>query len=270
LYLLNVYQSRPDEFEIDPSSIFQVFSLTWNITSWQREKAGNSFASSPPFEYREEKFFSARLETTKRRGLRISLFVYQHGKIDCQVREVACSFVKGDISTGLGRMSEKIPGDEKRSQKFSRSIGIISTEPALPFTVTFCIKSTGMVANFDRKLMDSTCGAQLWAASIDQQQTDVEFLVEEEIFSAHRCLLSARSPVYEAMFASGMKEATSGKVNINDIDPDTFRNFLEFLYTGTVVPSSRNANLFVVADKYQVETLMDLCRHAKPAFDVNE
>ena len=59
---------------------------------------------------------------------------------------------------------------------------------------------SGMVANFDR---DSTCGVQLWAASINKQQTDVEFLVEEEAFSAHRRLLSSRSPVFEAMFTIG-------------------------------------------------------------------
>ena len=164
-------------------------------------------------------------------------------------------------------MSERTQGDEKLRQVFS----IKTTEMSANLTPLFHIKLSGMVANFDRKLMDSTCGVQLWAASINKQQTDVEFLVGDEAFSAHRRLLSTRSPVFEAMFTIGMEEATSGKVFINDVDPGTFRDFLEFLYTGMVMPSSRNAKLFAVADKYQVETLMDLCRPAtQPALDIDD
>ncbi len=92
--------------------------------------------------------------------------------------------------------------------------------------------------------------------------TDVEFLVEEEAFGAHRSLLSARSPVLAAMFTSGMKEAKTGKVLIEDVDSSLFGIFLKFLYTGTFEPSSRDRELFTVADKYQVETLTELCRSA--------
>ena len=63
------------------------------------------------------------------------------------------------------------------------------------------------------------------------------------------------------MFDSGMKELQTGKVQIDDVDPDTFRCFLEFLYTGMLEASSIiSEKLFKVADKYGVETLMDLCR----------
>jgi len=58
---------------------------------------------------------------------------------------------------------------------------------------------------------------------------DVEFLVGEEAFGAHRSLLSARSPVFAAMFASGKNEAERGQVKIGDADPATFQ---QFLYTG--------------------------------------
>jgi len=37
------------------------------------------------------------------------------------------------------------------------------------------------------------------------------------------------------------------------------------------MPSSRNAKLFAMADKYQVETLMDLWRPAtQPALDIDD
>ena len=62
------------------------------------------------------------------------------------------------------------------------------------------------------------------------------------------------------MFSSGMKEAETGQVCIEDTDSDTFQVFLKFLYTGTFEPSSIDQDLFEVADKYQVETLIEFCR----------
>ena len=100
---------------------------------------------------------------------------------------------------------------------------------------------------------------------------DVElFLVGEEAFGAHRSLRSARSPVFATMFASGMKEADTGQVRIEDVDPSTFKRFLKFLYTGMLEPSADREEIFVLADKYQVETLMNYCRPATEPTDVDE
>jgi len=98
--------------------------------------------------------------------------------------------------------------------------------------------------------------------------TDVEFLVGGITIGAHRSLLSTRSPVFAAMFASGMKEAVSGQLHIKDVDPTTFQHFLKFLYTGMVEPSSLNRNLFTVAERYRVDTLMELCRPSLQAVDM--
>ena len=62
--------------------------------------------------------------------------------------------------------------------------------------------------------------------------TDVQFVAGKESFYAHRSILSARSPVLAAMFTSGMKECLIGQVLIDDVEPSTFRHFMEFVYTG--------------------------------------
>ena len=36
------------------------------------------------------------------------------------------------------------------------------------------------------------------------------------------------------MFGQNMKEAQTGKVDIVDVDPDTLKRMLEFIYTGKV------------------------------------
>jgi len=98
--------------------------------------------------------------------------------------------------------------------------------------------------------------------------TDVEFLVGGITVGAHRSLLSARSPGFASLFASGMKEAVSGQLHIKDVDPTTFQHFLKFLYMGMVDPSSLNRNLFTVAERYRVDTLMELCRPSFQAVDM--
>jgi len=133
------------------------------------------------------------------------------------------------------------------------------------FSITFHIKLHYNVPHFIHKIIDSALNRQLLAAAINRKMTDVDFLVGEESFGAHRSLLSARSPVFAAMFTSGMKEVETGQVRIEDVKPITFKHFLHFLYTGLFEPSAMDRALFKVADKYQVETVMELCRPATQA-----
>ena len=152
-----------------------MLSFTWYVNSMQRDQAALSdldFATSLPFEYWKNNLFRARIEILNQHPHQrtVTLLVYQHRKINCQVRQVACSIVKGDRSPGLDIMSERTQGDEKLRQVFSIKTTEMSTNLTPPFAVTFHIKLSGMVANFDRKLMDSTCGVQLWAASINKSK----------------------------------------------------------------------------------------------------
>ena len=57
-----------------------------------------------------------------------------------------------------------------------------------------------------------------------------------------------------------MAEAQTGQVRIEDVDPNIFHSFLEFLYIGTLKSYEEKEQLFALADKYQVETLMNLCQ----------
>jgi len=64
--------------------------------------------------------------------------------------------------------------------------------------------------------------------------TDVCFKVgppdgQTVMFRAHKYMLMARSPVFEAMFSSGMTECSEpeAKVRIEDIDADAFKEVLK-------------------------------------------
>ena len=45
---------------------------------------------------------------------------------------------------------------------------------------------------------------------------------------------NSRSAVFDRMLDQNMKEAQMGEVDILDVNPDTFKQMLEFIYTGQV------------------------------------
>ena len=59
-------------------------------------------------------------------------------------------------------------------------------------------------------------------------QSDVTLVVDGEQIPAHKPILAARSPVFEAMFAHKMSESLEGKVMIDDMPLGVFRELLRY------------------------------------------
>ncbi|UJR13455.1 hypothetical protein I4U23_000469 [Adineta vaga] len=76
-------------------------------------------------------------------------------------------------------------------------------------------------------------------------------------FYVHRSILSARSPVFAAMFSHSMLEDQNSSIEITDLQPETVRCLLEYIYTSNVEDiNEHNAiEIFKAADKYQLEFL---------------
>jgi len=66
--------------------------------------------------------------------------------------------------------------------------------------------------------------------------TDVTFEVTGETVAVHRCILTARSPVFMAELFGPMKEKTLACVRIEDIEARVFRALLHFVYTDSLPP----------------------------------
>ncbi|XP_042910111.1 speckle-type POZ protein [Parasteatoda tepidariorum] len=93
------------------------------------------------------------------------------------------------------------------------------------------------------------------------QNSDIMIRTVDKDISAHKFVLSVRSPVFAAMFGQDMVENQTGIVDIADMDGQTLHAFLEFVYTGTVknMDFDLAKNLMFVAEKYQVPSLVDEC-----------
>lgn len=94
--------------------------------------------------------------------------------------------------------------------------------------------------------------------------SDFEFkLKNNESLKAHKVVLCARSPVFYKMFTTYMQDAKKSSIDLPDINSNTIKEFLRFIYCNEVQNLETVAlELLFIAEKYQVEPLKQLCaRH---------
>ncbi|XP_041493784.1 speckle-type POZ protein-like [Microtus oregoni] len=93
--------------------------------------------------------------------------------------------------------------------------------------------------------------------------TDCCLVVKDQEFRAHKAILTARSPVFRAMFEHDMEESRMNHIEIHDLKPEVFKAMMNFIYTGKepVLHSMADAVL-AAADKYGLERLKVMCESA--------
>lgn len=97
-------------------------------------------------------------------------------------------------------------------------------------------------------------GSCLWEQRLF---TDCTISVSGEHIKCHRAVLAYASPVFRRMFESDMREAAEQVVEMSDVEPQVVEAMLTFIYTGHVkLDEPQLVNLFCIADRYELETLM--------------
>jgi speckle-type POZ protein len=168
-------------------------------------------------------------------------------------------------------MHEKIPFDEYWI--FEDFIRLSDLEnPAnqlLPNdTLTICCR----VEKMDRESEECTCVmeqpqiassrrqlAQHLTTLLDDKFADFFFKVQNVKIPAHKAILSARSPVFAAMFQHNTAENEAKQLKIEDTTPDAFRALLKFIYTGQCDVGMLTDQLIVAATKYGIQDLKEIC-----------
>ena len=90
--------------------------------------------------------------------------------------------------------------------------------------------------------------------------TDVTFSVQEKEFHCHKAVLAGRSTVFHTMFTVDMREKNEDRVEIKDIDADTFNEMIIFIYSGKAKNlQQKAASLLMAAEKYNLMDLKAKC-----------
>ncbi len=130
-----------------------------------------------------------------------------------------------------------------------------------PTAVYFYIKFISTIGNYYYEMMDDAWPTDLWAAATDQKLTDVEIFVGTvKVMEAQLVILSARSPVLNE-FLNKISNTKKSIVTFGaEFEVDTVKNFLNFLYTGSLKTRDRSKQLSKLATMYGVETLKNVCQ----------
>ena len=98
---------------------------------------------------------------------------------------------------------------------------------------------------------------------VKKEDSNFVFMVRNEPICAHIGILSKKSEYFRAMFRSNMRESVERVVKVQDCSKSIFKFLLEYIYLGTF-PSIDHivdaVELYRIADIYQVEGLMFLCK----------
>ena len=98
---------------------------------------------------------------------------------------------------------------------------------------------------------------------IGTEFSDVEVKCGERIFNCHKLILSARSPVFKAMFQADMKEKETKEVEIEEIKSEAVAELLHFIYAGSLSSSTTMdeiaEDLLGAANQYQLDLLKGIC-----------
>ncbi|KAF8770884.1 Speckle-type POZ protein like [Argiope bruennichi] len=89
---------------------------------------------------------------------------------------------------------------------------------------------------------------------------DAELLVESTCFPVHSLILSIRSSVFCDMFTRAKCEGKSMSINIKDLDAETIRKMILFLYTDTLgnLEWECAKGLYMASNKYKILSLKDI------------
>ena len=134
---------------------------------------------------------------------------------------------------------------------FSGKLEITSLQTATPTTVAVPPPSLGASLH---QLLESGTLSDVQLKTADGQTT----------VDAHKAILASQSPVFAAMFGSGMVESSGREISLEGISGPTLRLLLRFIYTDELanqgqLTSCELEGLLAAADQYQCPRLLALC-----------
>uniref|UniRef100_A0A0A9XCD8 Kelch-like protein diablo n=1 Tax=Lygus hesperus TaxID=30085 RepID=A0A0A9XCD8_LYGHE len=98
------------------------------------------------------------------------------------------------------------------------------------------------------------------ALRLKNKLCDVEIMAGDTIIKAHRSVLSASSPYFQAMFSTGLVEEEMDRIEIHYIQPQILTSIIDFIYTGEIVLGQENVQeLMIAGDMLEMKEVVHGC-----------
>lgn len=89
---------------------------------------------------------------------------------------------------------------------------------------------------------------------------DVIIKAADQEFPAHRNILSASSDYFFAMFNGNMRESNEEVITISEVQPESMKAILDFIYTGVIILDKNNVeSILQGANLMLVQSVKDAC-----------
>ena len=152
----------------------------------------------------------------------------------------------------------RIPLSKLETYSYPHSNGSLTVY----FKIFFHLKSKYILRNNPLVFCTDQLVTQLEELFDKMPFSDVNFIIQDREFPAHKNILVTRSKVFASMFEHPTKEQFTNEIEIEDIEPEVFRELLHFIYTGRVSSDNMDtlaAGLLIAADKYLLDGLTMIC-----------
>ncbi|XP_014781070.1 uncharacterized protein LOC106876854 [Octopus bimaculoides] len=100
---------------------------------------------------------------------------------------------------------------------------------------------------------------------------NITIKVADRIFSAHQTILACHSRAFKRLIQQEDKLNRQLFLKLNDIDPDTFQNLLDYVYTGKINIDVCNITaISMAAQKLEMDSVLKLCRNFIKQMNIEE
>ncbi|CAO4367636.1 unnamed protein product [Caenorhabditis nigoni] len=92
-----------------------------------------------------------------------------------------------------------------------------------------------------------------------KKSSDVVLKVGNHEFYVNKMYLSFHSTYFESLFSGNFSESEKSIIELKDIDPESFQNFLEVLYAASLVTNGTVSEILKLADFFDAKIVVRRC-----------
>jgi len=117
------------------------------------------------------------------------------------------------------------------------------------------LQSSDVIKNLSSQFLEANLGS----SEPFSQYTDIALCIGNNKLYCHKLILASSSNFFARMFDCGMKESKSNEITLKEVEFDTVKIAVTFLYTDQIEHKKVDFNLLAVADMYEILPLRNAC-----------